>query len=100
MKQAAVECAMQLIQHASIKAVRVLICCLDEPNVNIRIRAAKLLLEYGVGKPVARSVMESKVDHEFHVPKIYTIDPGWTGINVEHVDMPPSNASDMNESSS
>lgn len=97
MKQAAVECAMQLIQHATIKAAGVLIRSLDEPNANTRIRAAKLVMEYGIGKPVARSATESKVDHEFHVPKIYAIDPGWPGINVEHVDMPDDDASFMDD---
>ena len=98
MKQAAVLCATQLIQHATIKAAGVLIRSLDEPNANTRIRAAKLVMEYGVGKPVARTITEGKVEHEHHIPKIYAVDPAWPGINVEHVEM-PDDAPATNEAS-
>jgi len=98
MKLACVETAMQLIQHAAIKAAGVLIHSLDNPNAATRIRAAKLLLEYGIGKPVARTITEGRVEHEHTVSKIYAVDPAWPGATVEH--LTPDDAASVDDAAS
>lgn len=85
MKTAAVQSAMQLIQLATVKAAGVLIHSLDNTNTRTRMAAAKILLEYGIGKPVARTLTEGKVQHEHQISKLYAVDPGWPGLTVEHI---------------